>query len=640
MSLAAKLLSASGGGVDTPYVDDVFQAFTRTGTGADVTVTTGIDMTKGYMLWSKGRSGATDHAIYDSARGVTFDLTSNTTAAQTTQATGLKSVSATGHTIGSLGKMNTSGATYVDFVIRKAPKFFDVVTWTGNDTDGRQIPHSLGVAPGMVIIKAVNVDQHLLVYHRSMGDTSGYPKYMSLNTTGVAQDGYSFVFSSYATSTYFTVGSFGPLNSSPAGQFIAYVFAHDPSTDGIIQCGSYTGNGSATGPIVNLGWEPQYLMIKNASGTGNWQIIDSMRGMPVGSSDATLQANLSNAESSVDYISPTATGFNIVTINSAFNTSAGSYIYLAIRRPNKPPTTGTEVYNAIARTGTSAAATVTGVGFAPDLAIGIDRAKAASFRNTFEDRLRGAKQVLISDNTYAEAAIATSLTAFGMDGVTLGTDNYYNGASPYINHFFKRAPGVFDEVCDTGTGAAHTVSHGLGVVPELMIRKKRSATDPWYVYAGDATDYLVLNTTAATADLDAIWNDTAPTSSVFTVGTNDDVNQSAGTFVTYLFATKAGISKVGSYVGNGSNQTINCGFTTGARFILIKRTDAVGDWYVWDTTRGIVAGNDPHLSLNSIAAEVGSDDSIDPDTSGFIVNQLTATNINVNGAGYIYLAFA
>jgi hypothetical protein len=173
-----------------------------------------------------------------------------------------------------------------------------------------------------------------------------------------------------------------------------------------------------------------------------------------------------------------------------------------------------------------------------------------------------------------------------------------------------------------------------------MIVKKRSAADNWVVYAGDATDYLILNSTAATADLDTMWNDTAPTGSVFSLGTNDDVNGNTARFIAYLFATLPGISKVGSYTGNGSNQTINCGFTTGARFILIKRTDSTGDWYVWDTARGIVTGNDPHLSLNTTAAEVTTNDTIDPDSTGFIVNQVAATNVNVNTATYIYLAIA
>jgi len=118
------------------------------------------------------------------------------------------------------------------------------------------------------------------------------------------------------------------------------------------------------------------------------------------------------------------------------------------------------------------------------------------------------------------------------------------------------------------------------------------------------------------------------------------MNGSGKTYIAYLFATLAGNSKVGSYTGNGSSQTINCGFSAGARFILIKRTNAAGDWYVWDSVRGIVAGNDPHLSLNTTAAQVTNDDSIDPANAGFIVNQVSATNINVSSATYVFYAIA
>lgn len=111
-------------------------------------------------------------------------------------------------------------------------------------------------------------------------------------------------------------------------------------------------------------------------------------------------------------------------------------------------------------------------------------------------------------------------------------------------------------------------------------------------------------------------------------------------YVAYLFASLPGVSKVGNYTGNGSSQTINCGFAAGARFILIKRADGAGDWYVWDSVRGIVSANDPHLSLNTTVAEVTTDDSVDPDASGFVVNQNATTNININAASYIYLAIA
>jgi hypothetical protein len=127
---------------------------------------------------------------------------------------------------------------------------------------------------------------------------------------------------------------------------------------------------------------------------------------------------------------------------------------------------------------------------------------------------------------------------------------------------------------------------------------------------------------------------------VFTVGTNAITNGSSVTYVAYLFASLTGVSKVGSYTGNGSSQTINCGFTAGARFVLIKRTDSTGDWVVFDSARGIVAGDDPYLELNTSDAEVTDKDAVDTDNSGFVVNETTGPNVNTNGATYIYFSVA
>jgi hypothetical protein len=137
------------------------------------------------------------------------------------------------------------------------------------------------------------------------------------------------------------------------------------------------------------------------------------------------------------------------------------------------------------------------------------------------------------------------------------------------------------------------------------------------------------------------WNSTYPTATLFSVGTAAAVNTSSATYTTYLWATKAGISKVFTYTGNGGTQTINCGFSAGARFILIIRATAstAQDVFIWDSTRGIVSGNDPRLSLNTTAAENTSLDTIDPDSSGFVVNT-DASNINVSGAVYFGLAYA
>jgi hypothetical protein len=198
--------------------------------------------------------------------------------------------------------------------------------------------------------------------------------------------------------------------------------------------------------------------------------------------------------------------------------------------------------------------------------------------------------------------------------------------------FFQRAPGFMDVVCyNGGTGA---VNHSLGVAPEMVIHKRRNSSGDWtviYPTSPSETRYVVLNSTAASA----AWG-----SNSLTATTINNIGSGGETYVAYLFASASGVSKVGTYTGNGSSQTINCAFTTGARFVLIKRTNSTGDWYVWDTARGIVAGNDPYLALNTTAAEVTSDDSVDTDSTGFIVNQVAASNVNVNAATYIFLAIA
>lgn len=624
------LMADTGGAADKLYVDDLFSAYLRTGTGSDVTTTTRIDMTKGYMLWSKGRSGATDHAIYDSARGVTKDLVSNSTAAETTQATGLKAVSTTGHTIGSLAKMNTSSATYVDFVFRKAPKFFDVQTKSHtNGTASTVDLSSLGTV-GQVIVKRTDSTGSWYVWHRSL--TSGYNIYLEQTAAQFNTNAYLSV-----SGTTLTIAS-----GMPTGTYVVYGFAHDTATDGIIQCGSFTtdASGNAT---VTLGWEPQFLNVKSSSTTDNWRLMDVMRGLPVGAGATALYANTSGTEVGLGaYFSPTATGFSVVGLGVS-----QTYIYLAIRRPNKPPTSGTQVYNAIARTGTGAAATVTGVGFAPDTLISEVR-NQAGYQHWFVDRLRGNSKELdptstAMETTYYDATdFRFDVTMDGIGGLP-GVASINSSAQTYINHFFRRAPGFMDTICFTGTGSNKTESHSLGKAPELWLVKGRSGATQW-VWGSSLlanTEKIVMPSPAGKATDATAWNSTYPTSSVISFGTAAAVNTSSATYVCYMWATLAGVSKVFSYTGDGgSGKVINCGFSAGARFVLIVRTDTTGSFLIWDSVRGIVAANDPHLALDTTAAEVTTDDSIDPDSTGFAVNQVAATNINVNGATYIGLAIA
>jgi hypothetical protein len=298
------------------------------------------------------------------------------------------------------------------------------------------------------------------------------------------------------------------------------------------------------------------------------------------------------------------------------------------------------------RTGTGTTTIVSSTTFPPDLLVSQQRngEQAGWF-----DRLRGRAASLSSASNGAEATTTTTtndLVSFNMNGITVGVNQQQsvntNGAA-FIDWNFRRAPGFFDEVCYAGLNSTQTLNHNLGVAPELIIVKNRTtAGSGWPVWStpfSGTNDTMLLNTTAAKSG-SGLFTTTPPTSTVFTVGVDTWINSSGNNYVAYLFASAPGVSKVGTYTGNGSSQTINCGFAAGARFVMIKRTDSTGDWYVWDTARGIVAGNDPHLSLNTTAAEVTSNDTIDTDSSGFVVNQVAATNVNVNAATYIYLAIA
>jgi hypothetical protein len=643
--LNKKALAASVSAPPSPFIEDVFSTYLYTGNGSTgQTITNDIDLsTKGGLVWIKQRNSAENHKLVDTARGATFSLESNTTIAQATETTGLTAFTSSGFSLGGDAEFNFNTGTYCSWTFRKQPKFFDMVTYTGNQTN-RTIAHNLGSVPGMIIVICVSAggyDKH--VYHRSLANT----EFLSLNTTNAKGTGANRWNSTTATATEFSLGTDTTVNAT-GDTFIAYLFAHNAGgfgtagTDNVISCGSFTtdSSGKAT---VNLGYEPQYLLIKRANGADDWMVFDVMRGMSQ-TGLKILVPNSSDAENVLTpgYLSPTATGFT--TPNSGILFSSNLYIYMAIRRPMKVPTTGTQVYKPLTRTGTGATANVTGVGFSPDLILFGDRTAAAGIPTRIHDRLRGPTVQLRTSQTDNEFNFNTSCTAIGMDGITLGDDSSNQGVNAsgvsYGNSYFRRASGFFDIVCYTGTGSARTVAHNLTVVPELMIVKSRSTAELWAVYSSSTgnANFLRLNTNAAVQSSATMWDSTTPTSSVFSTA-NNTINASGVTHVAYLFATCAGVSKVGSYTGTGTTQTINCGFTGGARFVMVKATSTTGDWVVVDTARGLVSGNDPFLQLNSTDAEVTGEDILDPDSSGFVVNQ-TTESINASGVSYIFLAIA
>jgi hypothetical protein len=470
--------------------------------------------------------------------------------------------------------------------------------------------------------------------------------YLFLNTTSAqTNSGGTWLTPSSTQVSFPSNSSTGALASS--ANYVMYVYASNAGgfgltgTDNVISCGSFTTDGSGLA-TVSLGYEPQWVMVKRTDSTGNWIMHDIMRGYTADATsgtDAFLRANTSAAEvNTAAYGGPNATGF------TAFYNASETYIYIAIRRgPMAVPTLGTSVFDPEAYTGTSAAQTITS-GFPVDLSI--SKVRDQTYPGGWFDRLRGALQVIRSSNTDAEATSVDSLTGFDSNtGVVLGGGGggrINTSPNTYAMWNLRRAPSFFDEVCYIGTGTAgQTYTHNLGVAPELMIVKNRTTAAQWLIYQSSLgnTQYLLF-TTAASASGSFAWNNTSPTSSVFSVGTSGSCNTAGENYAAYLFATCAGVSKVGTYTGTGAAQTINCGFTSGSRFVLIKRTDSTGDWYIWDSARGIIPASDPYLLLNSDAVEVTGTDYVDTTSVGFDVTSTAPASINANGGTFIFLAIA
>ena len=649
MSSTDLVMGAAGGsGAPATYIEDVFSTYLYTGNGSTQTINNGIDLAgEGGLNWIKSRSNTGfDHNLTDTARGVQQTLATNTTAAQFNYSGGVTAFTSSGFTVADGNYTNANAATYASWTFRKQPKFFDVVTYTGTGS-ARTVAHNLGSAPGMMIIKSSSNSRDWIVYHRSNGNDG----WMMLNLTTSKYTDTAIWNNTAPTSTVFSVGS-NDTNQSGI-TYVAYLFAHDAGgfgtsgTDNVISCGSFTtdGNGDAN---VSLGYEAQYVMIKASSASGyNWDIQDIMRGSAE-RQYSILSANLSAAESNgtIPVIVPTATGFKLRN-----SVSSTTFIYMAIRRPMKVPTDATTVFKPVAWTGTGTNPQRNTAGFPVDMIWDAPRVLASGFE--VKARLIGTSNYLLPSGTSAESSNAR-IAVDNNVGVDYGnaSGSWWNQSDRIMaSHYFRRALGFFDQVCYTGTGGLLTLNHNLGVAPELIILKARgtnsfATSNNWFVYcsylSGTPTNqYLKLNATSAVTSNTFVFGNAAPTSTTFGAGGAAQMDSGVNA-VAYLFATCPEVSKVGSYSGTGANTTnqIDCGFTAGARFVMIKRTNATGNWYVFDTARGITSGNDPFLALNTTNAENSSYDCITPYSAGFNINDASNVGLNETGGSYIYLAIA
>ena len=657
MDLATQRLmqGAAGAGGDKIYVDDIFSTFLYKGNDSSITVNNSLDLsTEGGLVWVKNRTTSYGHFLFDTERGTTTALSSNLDNANFSETKGVTSFNSNGFTIGGSGAdsaFNSSSHDYASWTFRKAPGFFDVVTWTGDNDTNRAISHNLESVPGMIIVKNTSNVFDWAVWHRSIWNTSTYNS-LQLNKTD-AQNGWnSFYGVSAPTSSNFYVRSNG---ANVSGQtYVAYVFAHDDQQFGkagnasVIKCGSYTGNGSTTGPEINLGWEPQWIMIKWASGAEGWLMFDCMRGITNGvtgfgsNRDTNLYANENSAEPSNewDWLDISATGFQIKQAHNHVNQNNSSYIYMAIRRSDgyvgKPPELGNQVF-------TPVYGSVNAPMFkANNHVVDFSLQKNSNFATQAVDwnataRLISGKK--LTPNT-ADAEIDNQYQVFDYQS---GMSSYTLGSGIRFGWLWKRYAG-FDVISYEGNATAgKTITHSMNAVPEMMWIKNRDQSENWTVYhkglnGGSSPEewYLYLNSTNAEAN-HSFWNSYAPTSTQFKVSANDQVNGNNKSYIAMLFAS-TDVSAVGSYTGTGSSGlSISVGFQP--RFILFRGADIGGPWRVLDSVRGMGSGNDKSLSLNTDAAQVTDFDWLDVTSTGWTINT-TDGEANASNKNYIYYAHA
>ena len=405
-------------------------------------------------------------------------------------------------------------------------------------------------------------------------------------------------------------------------------------------------NGTSVGTAENI----------NASATGHFTF------MHMGHNGSTITVNAGQDSS---FAGAKSTG----TANAADDNGFGNFYYtppsgflamcagnLPISDDIDPAQTDNDIpqkqFNAITYTGTGSTQAISGLGFQPDLVWIKDLSSGENNRVT--DSSRGVTKAIRSDISNAELTDSGGVTAFGTDGFTVGNHNNYNASTNSLVAWCWKAnggttatdstgtitssvqantKGGFSIVTYTGTGTAATIGHGLGKAPELIFVKNRDAGDDWAVYhvSNGNTHYMILNTNGGKTD-NTYWNDTSPTSSVFSIGTDHKLNASTEKYVAYCWAPIEGYSKFGAYT---SNQNADGPFNyTGFRpkMIFVKMVVSGDGWGVWDSERSPTNVMDEMLRWDSDNAQAtGTPYQVDFLANGF---KIRTDNAQMNHNSY------
>ncbi len=436
---------------------------------------------------------------------------------------------------------------------------------------------------------------------------------------------------------------------SPSLDTEEYKFG-DGGDKNIIDTGSYTGTGDSDGPEIDLGWEPQWVMIKGTNST-NWSVFDSMRGTPTRTHSSTGGDNYIHPDESsqetanLERIEFTPTGFKMKD-GGWINNSNVRYIYMAIRRSDgnvgKPAEVGTDVFAMPTGNGSSTIPNFT-TNFVTDFATYRKPGTGHHWEQTA--RLMGTGYVYINRD------LAANHWANLVFDSMIGFQNHSTHGSDYQAWAWKRHAGFDVQVYDgLGANSAPRVfSHSLGKAPEMIWVKNCSSAVPWKVWHKDlnnggasAASYNITFGTdvqSSNGDIFGGSGNVLPTSTKWTTGGNNMVNENGSKHLSVLFASVAGISKVGSYSGSASDVTVTTGFTP--RLVLVKKVNQGAHWQIFDSVRGMGAsGNDGQMTLNLNTAQNSSKDYVNTTATGFVMKAGADGDTNAAGGEYIYYAHA
>ncbi len=627
------------------------------------------------LVWIKDRGNAESHIWNDSTRGAGNDLSSNSVNAQANRPTGFTSFDSDGFTLGTdsggvvndsargpyvawcwkagggTTSSNTEGSITSD-VQANTKAGFSLVKFTGTGANGT-VGHGLGVAPEIIIFNNYLAISGWKMFTNQTTDPAN--QVMELSDPSGTQTPTNPFNSTLPSSSVFSLGTYGDVNAS-GGTFIAYCFA---SIAGYSKIGKYQGNGISDGPLVVTGFEPALLIVKNTSGTSNWRMVDNKRN-PLNHRQRTLFPNLNNAESNttddaVDFLS---TGFKISNDDSSWNANADQFLYIAFASdPTAAPNLADSFANTLYTGNATSNRAITGLGFSPSWVWIKNRSSARDHMEFDNVRLLGS-ELVPGNYTNLDAAdfntTANDFNSFDTDGFTIGQDPYTNenGSNmvawtwkanpiPAINNdgdiqsivAANQAAG-FSIVKYTGNSTAGaTVGHGLTVAPDAIIIKcMNTGSTNWinYYETIGVNNYLTLNLSNAQ---DTFSNWFASNATTFTLNnTFGNANTSGRTYVAYCFKSTAGFSKMSSYTGNSSTQAIT-GLGFSPNWVLLKETDGVDSWELYDTARGATKV----LYPNGANAEGVNSGLTSFDSDGFTLG--SATSANESGKTYIYMAF-